>query len=247
MTYYCCYFLAPIVIWLGTSRSIDGKEEFDAASDDVARAQAEAIYLRHANRIKGFELWQADRLVSRYLGSPIQATGESISTAASSRSARHECPRPDVPTASDTNSCRAGPLAKKVVWPINSAGLAALIDIGLSDAQIGAYFSVELDDVHVLRNHYKLPADHDDDFGGTRRHGQSGLLQMELDGVGELLHELADGLTAARFYLLAAQRIAPNDDVYLDLLGETAGQVTRVAVAYSRLRTCLEPGLPQDG
>jgi hypothetical protein len=41
-------------------------------------------------------------------------------------------------------------------WPIDRATLAALIDMGLSDFQIGAYFSVGPDDVHMLRDQYGL-------------------------------------------------------------------------------------------
>jgi hypothetical protein len=41
-------------------------------------------------------------------------------------------------------------------WPIDRATLAALIDMGLTNAQIGAYFSVGPDDVHMLRDQYGL-------------------------------------------------------------------------------------------
>lgn len=39
-------------------------------------------------------------------------------------------------------------------WPVDRAGLAALIDLGLSNGQIGQYFTVGPDDVHMLREHY---------------------------------------------------------------------------------------------
>jgi hypothetical protein len=39
-------------------------------------------------------------------------------------------------------------------WPIDRAGLAALIDLGLSNRQIGDYFSVGPDAVHLLREDY---------------------------------------------------------------------------------------------
>jgi hypothetical protein len=39
-------------------------------------------------------------------------------------------------------------------WPIDRAALAALIDIGLSNAEIAAHFSVGSDDVHMLRDQY---------------------------------------------------------------------------------------------
>lgn len=48
--------------------------------------------------------------------------------------------------------------ADGVRWPIDRAALAALIDIGLSNAQIADYFSVARDDVHVLRARYRLVA-----------------------------------------------------------------------------------------
>jgi hypothetical protein len=44
-------------------------------------------------------------------------------------------------------------------WPIDRAGLAALIDVGLSNREIGAYFSVSPDDVYMLRDHYGLSED----------------------------------------------------------------------------------------
>lgn len=39
-------------------------------------------------------------------------------------------------------------------WPIDRASLAALIDMGLSNSEIGAYFSVRPDDVYMLRGQY---------------------------------------------------------------------------------------------
>ena len=39
-------------------------------------------------------------------------------------------------------------------WPVDRAGLAALIDLGLSNGQIGQYFSVGPDDVRLLRERY---------------------------------------------------------------------------------------------
>ncbi len=41
-------------------------------------------------------------------------------------------------------------------WPVAPGDLAALLDLGLSNAQIGAYFGVGPDDVHTLREHYRL-------------------------------------------------------------------------------------------
>ena len=41
-------------------------------------------------------------------------------------------------------------------WPVDRASLAALIDIGLSNMQIAAYFSVSADEVLILCDHYKL-------------------------------------------------------------------------------------------
>jgi hypothetical protein len=41
-----------------------------------------------------------------------------------------------------------------VMWPIDRGSLAALIDLGLSNGQIGEYFSVGPDDVCVLRQDY---------------------------------------------------------------------------------------------
>ncbi|HTV33875.1 MAG TPA: hypothetical protein VME69_12360 [Methylocella sp.] len=41
-------------------------------------------------------------------------------------------------------------------WQVNRAGLGALIDCGLSDVQIAAYFAVSPDDIHMLRDEYGL-------------------------------------------------------------------------------------------
>ena len=40
------------------------------------------------------------------------------------------------------------------VWPVDRAGLAALIDLGLSNGQIGKYFAVKQDEVFKLRQGY---------------------------------------------------------------------------------------------
>jgi hypothetical protein len=41
-----------------------------------------------------------------------------------------------------------------VVWPVDRASLAALIDLGLSNGQIGKYFAVKQDEVRRLREDY---------------------------------------------------------------------------------------------
>jgi len=41
-------------------------------------------------------------------------------------------------------------------WPVDDASLAALVDMGLSNRQIGAYFAVGADDVHMLREQYDV-------------------------------------------------------------------------------------------
>ncbi len=41
-------------------------------------------------------------------------------------------------------------------WPIDRAGLAALTDVGLTSSEIGAYFSISLDDVQMLREDHGL-------------------------------------------------------------------------------------------
>jgi hypothetical protein len=43
-----------------------------------------------------------------------------------------------------------------VTWPIGPAELAALVDMGMPDGQIAAYFSVELAAVRKLRQRYEL-------------------------------------------------------------------------------------------
>jgi hypothetical protein len=48
------------------------------------------------------------------------------------------------------------------------------------------------------------------------------------------------------FYLVAVQRIKPEHPAYQDGVGKAAAQVTRTAMAYSKLRACLEPILPPD-
>lgn len=42
------------------------------------------------------------------------------------------------------------------VWPIDRAALAALVDLGLSDQQMAAYFSVNARKVKALRRRYEL-------------------------------------------------------------------------------------------
>jgi hypothetical protein len=41
-------------------------------------------------------------------------------------------------------------------WPISRVGLTALLDLGMTNAQIGAYFAVGPDEVGMLREHYRL-------------------------------------------------------------------------------------------
>lgn len=41
-----------------------------------------------------------------------------------------------------------------VCWPIRPAALAALVDLGLSDQRIAAYFAVDERDVSALRRRY---------------------------------------------------------------------------------------------
>ena len=43
-------------------------------------------------------------------------------------------------------------------WPIERAALAALIDMGLSDERIAAYFAVDAAEVRALRGRYRLGA-----------------------------------------------------------------------------------------
>ncbi len=43
-------------------------------------------------------------------------------------------------------------------WPPSRSSLAALIEVGLSNAQLAAYFSVSPDDVYMLRDDYQLRA-----------------------------------------------------------------------------------------
>ena len=51
--------------------------------------------------------------------------------------------------ASLRNACSDG-----VEWPVDRDSLAVLIDLGLSNGQIGQYFGVGPDDVHMLREDY---------------------------------------------------------------------------------------------
>ena len=47
---------------------------------------------------------------------------------------------------------------EEIMWPIQPAALAALIDLGLSEGQIAAYFSVEPAAVRALRRNYGIDA-----------------------------------------------------------------------------------------
>ena len=83
-----------------------------------------------------------------------------------------------------------------VVWPVQRATLAALIDIGLSNAEIAAYFSVLPDDVHMLADRYGL-------IWQLRVASQSDLrMKSAASSMAEAMHELADGLTAAITYAM---------------------------------------------
>lgn len=42
-------------------------------------------------------------------------------------------------------------------WPVDRSGLAALKDLGLSDAQLARYFRVRQDEVALLRASYGIP------------------------------------------------------------------------------------------
>ena len=43
-----------------------------------------------------------------------------------------------------------------IQWPVDRASLTALVDLGLSDAQIATYFSVEPADVLTRRQYFGL-------------------------------------------------------------------------------------------
>ena len=120
-----------------------------------------------------------------------------------------------------------------MVWPVQRATLAALIDIGLSNAEIAAYFSVLPDDVHMLADRYgliwQLPVASQSDLR----------IKSAASSMAEAMHQLADGLTAAITYANAAQRTKSDNALGPDLLGKTAGQLARVGKAYARLRIGL--------
>ncbi len=124
------------------------------------------------------------------------------------------------------------PFGRGTVWPIGRASLAALNDMGLSDSQIGAYFSVTSDDVQRLRDRHGRLA--------PRLSEEEQLCPGIISSlVTELLRELADGLQAACAHLEEAQRMNINGSVDPDLLNPTADQLARVGRIYSRLRASL--------
>lgn len=73
-------------------------------------------------------------------------------------------------------------------WPIGRAGLATLIDIGLSDRQIGAYFLVTSNDVYVVRSH------HDPLTIRPNEEEHFRLCMFDVRCSGHFLEEAADGL-----------------------------------------------------
>ena len=62
-------------------------------------------------------------------------------------------PKTRTPDTSPEGRLQTG-FAADFIWPLNQASLAALSDIGLSDADIGGYFGVDESDVARLHRRY---------------------------------------------------------------------------------------------
>jgi hypothetical protein len=73
MVRYRCYFLGDTKSRAGASSSIEAAADLEAETDDGARTAAEALYRQRRNQMRGFEVWQADRLVCRHLPKPAKA------------------------------------------------------------------------------------------------------------------------------------------------------------------------------
>lgn len=57
---------------------------------------------------------------------------------------------------SRTSPAPSGSKPDLAKWPTERPRLAALVDLGLSNRQIGQYFKVSPDDVYMLRDLYGL-------------------------------------------------------------------------------------------
>lgn len=148
----------------------------------------------------------------------------------------------------DDDNCPSRAFGRGAIWPIGPESLAALIDIGLSDAQIGAYFAVTVQDVLVLRDRHDLRLAHPDCSEATVHDGSKPMSrQIDFQMVDAILYDMADGLSAADAYLQALKKINDErkNDLYPDVVGRAADQVQRAGFAYRRLRKCLDPA-PTD-
>jgi hypothetical protein len=63
---------------------------------------------------------------------------------------------PHTTSRSVLKACLFNSFVEGVIWPVEPAALAALIDMGLSDNQIATYFSVDLAEVHAVCERYLL-------------------------------------------------------------------------------------------
>ncbi len=63
MTEYRCYFLGAGTSFFGMPHLIEAAEDLRADTDEQARVLAERMYFRRRNHVRGFELWQGNRLV----------------------------------------------------------------------------------------------------------------------------------------------------------------------------------------
>ena len=76
---YHCYFFGADHTPIGVVTSFEADESFHAETDAEARMRADTMYHRRHNQIRGFEVWQANRLVYRH---PASSGENSVSSQA---------------------------------------------------------------------------------------------------------------------------------------------------------------------
>lgn len=122
------------------------------------------------------------------------------------------------------------PSCHEFIWPLPRPHLAKLVDVGLSDENIAACFSVDREDVRLLRERYRLA----DEPNG--RQDNPSLAANCLD-------ELSNGVQAATSYANSALKYASSRDgdneTAILLIEKAVEQLLRVGRAYQSLQTSL--------
>lgn len=129
------------------------------------------------------------------------------------------------------------PSSHEFIWPLPKVHLVRLIDVGLSDLNIAACFSVDCEDVRLLRERYRL------------RGGPGALAVNDHQAISmidtECLDELSNSVQAAMSYANSALKCASSEDIHdattTLLVRKTVEQLLRIARTYQRLRATIDP------